>query len=361
MKATIGSWLFVAFHACFVFPAHSQTVPALQFREGSVLVTGLGSTTIPDEQWKDLLRIFTHEAFVKRMNQPVAGTYTRLGDSLTFTPDFNFAAGETYHAIFGKLELSFTIPKPKTEPTIIKAVHPQAEVLPENMLRMYITFSNAMMPGEAYEHITLFRENGTPVEKAFLIIDQELWDAERKRFTLLFDPGRVKRGIRSNVELGAPLQSGQAYRLVIDNTWLDAHGNLLADSYTKTFTVTCAQRTRLNLDHWKITPPEAGTRNDLLIEFDRPIDNALATKFITITGTQGEVKGNATLTASNLWRFTPDQPWPEDQYHVLVDPRLEDVAGNNFNNVFDIDLSKENRVHSTEPLKYPFSIKTIVK
>ncbi|HEU5291166.1 MAG TPA: Ig-like domain-containing protein [Cyclobacteriaceae bacterium] len=329
----------------------------LKFQDENVWITGLGSTTIADDQWKDILRIYTDEAFARRINQPVAGTYTRYGDSLSFKPNFPFAQGESYHAIFGKLELSFSIPLKRSTPTVTEEVHPQASTLPENMLRLYISFSQPMMPGEAYDHIKLLTENGTPIDKAFLVIDQELWDAERKRFTLLFDPGRVKRGIRSNVELGSPLQSGQTYHLVIDSAWRDANGNPLSSSYTKTFSVSSAERTRLDTNRWKVIAPDAGTHDDLIIKFDRPIDYALALKCISISAAQaGKIKGKAILINSKCWRFTPDQPWAEDQFYIEIHPQLEDVAGNNFNNPFDIDLSKESRQNSSETLKLPFSV-----
>jgi hypothetical protein len=316
------------------------------------------------------------------MNQPVAGTYTWNGDNLSFKPNFSFAPGQRYHSVFAYptflanagnkqaspekvnklLEVSFSVPEEKKEPTRIEDVHPQAHALPENMLRMYISFSSPMMPGEAYDHITLLTENGTRIEKAFLIIDQELWDSERKRFTLLFDPGRVKRGIQSNVELGSPLQVGQTYRLVIDSSWRDASGNALSESYTKTFTVSSAERTKLSVKNWKLTTPDAGTREELLIEFDRPIDYALASKCISISTSQcGKVKGKATLIGGTRWQFTPDQSWPEDQYYLEVFPHLEDVAGNNFNKAFDIDLTKEKRGNSTEVIKHPFSIRPLSK
>ena len=325
-------------------------------------VTGLGSTSIADDQWKDILRVFTHEAFTKRINQSIAGTYTRDGDSLYFKPNFPFAPGETYHAMFGKLELTFSIPKQKTTATVVDDVHPQASTLPENVLRMYITFSKPMMPGEAYDHITLLSENGTRIDKAFLVIDQELWDPERKRFTLLIDPGRVKRGIQSNVDLGPPIRAGQTYKLIIDSDWRDANGNFLESNYVKTFTVSTAERTKLTVSDLKVTAPEAGTSGDLIIKFNRPIDYALAARCISVKALQsGKVKGKATLIGSNYWRFVPEQPWPEDQYYIEVDPRLEDVAGNNFNNAFDIDLSREKRQRSTEPIKIPFSVGRLPK
>src|SRR5688572_12125989 len=167
--------LLMVFNAC-CFTAAGQPSLVLKFRDGAVWVTGLGSTSISDDQWKDLLRIFTHEAYSKKVNQSIAGTYTRVGDSLSFKPNFPFAQGESYHAIFGRLELTFSIPKEKPTRTVTESIDPQASVLPENMLRMYISFSQPMMPGEAYDHISLLTDDGTRIEKAFLIIDQELWD-----------------------------------------------------------------------------------------------------------------------------------------------------------------------------------------
>ena len=358
---TRAAIIFFAAFTSLATLTFGQSTPVLKFGEGIVWVTGIGATSIANDQWKDIFRVYTHDAFVKKINQPVTGKYTRYGDSLAFTPDFNFAAGGKYRAVFGRIQLEFSIPNEKLSTTFIKTVYPQVDVLPENMLRMYISFSGAMMPGEAYDHIKLLRENGTEVEKAFLIIDQELWDAERKRFTLLFDPGRVKQSLRSNVELGAPLTAGQTYRLVIDSAWRDAHGNALANRYTKTFTVTAAERTKLTVADWKITAPTAGTFDDLVIEFDRPIDYVLASKCINISINNTKVSGRATMTGNGHWRFTPDHPWSEDQYYMEVYPHLEDVAGNNFSNVFDIDLSRESRVNTTEVIRHSFLVRALAK
>jgi hypothetical protein len=375
--------LIITVFSCLTY---GQTAPVIKFREGSVWVTGLRAKTSPTNftataqaHWTNILSVYTHEAFEKKLSQSIAGTCTLQGDSLSFKPNFSFAAGQRFHVLFDyraflarsegnypkeihTFELSFSIPKEVLSSTFIDVVHPQSDVLPENMLRMYLSFSAAMRPGEAYEHITLLREDGTPIEKAFLVIDQELWDAERKRFTLLFDPGRIKRGIQSQVDLGPPLQAGQTYRLVIDSAWRDAHRNPLAGSFIKSFTVTSAERTKLSIQHWKISAPTAGTNNDLLIAFDRSIDFVLALKYITITTAQGNrVRGNAAFTNSRYWRFTPDQPWPEGQFFIEVHPQLEDVSGNNFSNAFDIDLAKESRVSTSEIVRHSFYIKPVMK
>lgn len=364
------------------FKVSGQAVPALSFHDGSVWINGITPTvavhSLSQEQWAAIFRVYTQEAFTKKLNQPVSGIYAWSDSKISFTPHVTFAAGQTYHTIFGlqtflegtgsktqatgNLELSFSIPEEKLPATVIESVHPQAAVLPENMLRMYITFSAPMMPGEAYDHISLLTEEGKLVEKAFLVIDQELWDPERKRFTLLFDPGRVKRGIRSNEQLGAPLQAGQSYTLVIDQAWQDTHGKILGDRYKKTFTVAKAERTKLSMEHWKFDVPTAGSHDALQIQFDRPVDYALAKKYIVVASApSGTVGGTIELTGSMQWQFVPDRPWEVGEYQIQIHPQLEDVSGNNFNNAFDIDLSREKRVTSTQPLQYSFSIKPLLK
>src|SRR5690348_8662108 len=89
-----------------------------------------------------------------------------------------------------------------------------------------------MEPGAAYDHLHLLDSAGSEVKDAFLQLREELWSADHRRLTILFDPGRVKRGIRANLEMGAPLVAGRRYRLVIDSTWRDAQNTPLASSYT---------------------------------------------------------------------------------------------------------------------------------
>ena len=43
------------------------------------------------------------------------------------------------------------------------------------------------------------------------------------RFTLLFDPGRIKRGLKpAQRRVGPVLEEGKSYTLVIDRGWTDA-------------------------------------------------------------------------------------------------------------------------------------------
>ena len=92
--------------------------------------------------------------------------------------------------------------KPKTEPTVVTQVYPTSDKLPENQLKFYLHFSAPMSRGDSYKHIQLLDEKGKAVELPFLELDEELWDPAGKRFTLFFDPGRIKRGLKPREEVG---------------------------------------------------------------------------------------------------------------------------------------------------------------
>jgi hypothetical protein len=378
MKLTLILWVVLVL---MTIVAMGQAQPTLKFEHGVVKIVHLpprSSATIPtisDYQWNAILSVYTHEAYVKNIDQPIAGMYDWKGDSLVFKPAYAFAPGETYHAVFmskvflktaaikieslwDKSELSFSVPAEIHALTTVESIYPESASLPENLLRMYIYFSAPMMPGEAFDHIILMRENGTRVEKAFLVIDQELWDTARKRFTLLFDPGRIKRDLKSNIDLGTPLHEGEIYHLIIDSAWRDVNGKPLAKSITKTFSASHAERAKVTAGDWNVIVPMAGSAGDVVISFDRPMDHAMALKHITIKSPSGVVTGRAQTVDDTVWKFTPDHPWTAGEYVLAISPLLEDVAGNNLNNVFDLDVSKESRVNSIEPVQLSFTIGT---
>jgi hypothetical protein len=381
MKLKLSMWLVLG---CLAFSPAGQAQPVLKFDGAVIHLVGLrlgnaaSTTSISDERWHAILSVFTQEAYLRNIDQPVAGKYSRNADTVVFEPTYPFAPGEIYHAVFrgkelwkstgikddptvDKLELSFYVPEEIYRTTEVESIYPQSPTLPENLLRMHIYFSAPMMPGEAYNHIRLIRENGTPVEKAFLIVDQELWDTDRKRFTLLFDPGRIKRDLKSNIDLGTPLHKGEKYHLVIDSAWRDVHGKALGRSVTKTFSVVSPERTKLSAGNWKVIAPMAGSPGHVVISFDRPIDHALALKYISVNSGTGVVSGLIQTVNDTTWKFTPEHPWLKGEYVITISPLLEDVAGNNWNNVFDLDLSKEERVNSVRPINIPFTVRDLAR
>src|SRR5262249_11153664 len=137
------------------------------------------------------------------------GTYRVADGVLRFEPRFPVTRGVRYRAVFdpnklpnqavkhARVTAEFTVPKPKQEATtILSQVYPTRDRLPENQLKFYLHFSAPMSQGDAYRYIRLLDATGKEVRQAFLELGEELWDPQGTRFTLLFDPGRIKQGLK---------------------------------------------------------------------------------------------------------------------------------------------------------------------
>src|SRR5437016_8592780 len=184
---------------------------------------------------------------------PLLGSYSIRGSELIFTPRYALQPGLTYRATLKlpreeAISRRFTTPDAdKTPTTFIEHVYPSASTLPENQLKFYIQFSAPMSRGDAYRCIHLLDDAGNPIPLAFLQLTEELWDREARRFTLFFDPGRIKTGVLPNVRLGLPIREGGRYTLVIDGEWHDSAGKPLKEAYRKVFNVGPAERSALDL------------------------------------------------------------------------------------------------------------------
>jgi hypothetical protein len=196
-----------------------------------------------------------------------------------------------------------------------------------------------MQRGGVWEHIRLLDDTGKKVELAFLEIDQELWDPDNRRLTILFDPGRIKRGVKPQMDTGSAIVEGRHYTLVIDKELRDASGANLVEAYRKEFAGGPALRTGVNLKEWKITPPAAGSRDSLQIDFPRPLDYAILEHVIHVRTPDGEIPGVISIDARETrWRFTPSIPWRAGSHTLVIDMALEDLAGNRIGRPFDVDL-----------------------
>ncbi len=182
--------------------------------------------------WQAILRVqVTHRDHTSAALPPVLGDYAVRDSAARFTPQFPFYPGQRY-------EVVFEIPAPDRAPsTRVVAVYPSALEVPENHLRLYIVFSAPMGLGAGGAYIRLVDEHGSPLADPFLPLDVDLWNEDRTRFTVLYDPGRVKRGILPNVEMGRPLAAGRAYTLEIDPGWRDAEGQPLVAPFRREFRV----------------------------------------------------------------------------------------------------------------------------
>jgi hypothetical protein len=283
----------------------------------------------------------------------MAGKYEVVGQALRFTPRFALRPGSTYRAHFfpppppgpqaspALIKREISIPAlPPREPTKVTAVYPSGDVLPENQLRFYLHFSAPVRQGEVYSRVKLLGPDGKHDQRAFLEIGEELWDTTGTRLTLLFDPGRQKRGLLPREEFGPVLVSGKKYTLVIDKNWPDADGRPLAADFKKQFTAGAMIEERLDAKTWKVAAPKAGTRDPLVLRFPHALDRALLEWTIDVKNAAGKAIGGEVTVADQerRWDLVPDAAWQAGEYTLVIDTRLEDSAGNNLARPFEVDV-----------------------
>lgn len=334
----------------------------------------LAKVSFDASQWRAFFAVYV----LKGANDPatdrpaVLGSYRVDGGIVRFEPRFPLVPGIRYRAvldlrkipgrkaekqepIIGEIFLS----KPRKTPTVVQQVYPSGDRLPENHLRFYIHFSGPMRQGEAYEHLHLLDASGKALDHPFLELDEELWDPQGKRFTLLFHPGRIKKGLKPREELGPILEAGKRYTLVIDPQWSDADGDPLQGSYRKTFEAVAAREQSPDPKTWRLEPPRAGSADALTIRFPGPLDHALLERMLWITDTQDRnVPGTVTVSEKETcWQFTPQRPWQVGRYQVMIDTRLEDSAGNSVRRPFEVDVFHPiERRRQVETVRLPFVI-----
>jgi hypothetical protein len=188
------------------------------------------------DRWTSLLsvHVIPDQPAATTATLPILGKYRVLGAVIRFEPRFPLEPGMRYQAEFDpaglhavtqaltrskgaatgkprttiKLIAEYSPPrKPVRSSTQVAAVYPTRDLLPENLLRFYVSFSAPMSRGEAYLRIKLLDAlTGKPVDAPFLELDEELWSNDAARFTLLFDPGRIKRGLKPREEVGPILE-----------------------------------------------------------------------------------------------------------------------------------------------------------
>jgi hypothetical protein len=293
------------------------------------------------EAWASILRVA-----VSADAPPVLGTYRVAGRTLRFTPAFPFDPGRQYEVRFDAstaggpaLTAVVGLPASTTAPTTtVATIYPTGDVLPENLLRMYVTFSAPMSAASGIGHLELIGPDGVPVEGAFLPLDYEFWSPDRTRFTVFFDPGRVKRGILPNRQSGRALVRGGRYTLVVKATWRDANGLPLKEEFRKTFTAGPADMQPLDTANWRIEPPETGSRAPLSVQFPEALDHGLLTRALGVRRAGQSIDGDGRVEdGETRWTFTPREPWSQGRYELMALSILEDRAGNQIGRAFEVD------------------------
>jgi hypothetical protein len=289
----------------------------------------------------------------------VLGSYSVEQGTLVFRPRYSVAAGVNYRVVFrpprgAVVETSIAgPPRPVNPMARVTTVYPSADVLPANLLRFYIQFSAPMSRGEAAARLHLLDSKGKALSAVFLA-GEELWDPAGTRLTMTLDPGRIKRGLTSNMALGDAIVAGRQYTLAIDKEWSDARGVAMVEGFRESFRGAPADRVPPDPKTWRIAPPHSGTRDALVVSFGESLNHALLERMLRL-----DVPGKVTIPAGETeWRFVPDSPWRAGAHKLMVNTAIEDLAGNRPGLPFDVDVFQNVTEHiATTTVTLPFTVR----
>ena len=291
------------------------------------------------------------------LNTPLLGSYNFNEGNYTFEPVVPFSDGITYILKEnGEQKSSFTIQKNDNveAPTLI-AIYPSTNTVPENLLKMYFQFSKPMQEvGSALDFIKVTNNTTGKEVDVFLELNTELWNKEHTRLTLWLDPGRIKTDLIPNKEKGLPILKGNEYTLTIDPNWGDAEGNTLEKPYQKIFNVIERDAKNPRVQDWQLLV----NLDVLTIHFNEPLDGALVNSSFSIKNANDEiVVGDFELiNQEQTLKFQPEHPFAIGEYMLIVESKLEDLAGNNLNHPFDKDLTETNSEKETEFKTLKFTV-----
>ena len=243
----------------------------------------------------------------------------------------------------------------KAKPSVIN-IYPTSDSIPVNILRFYIEFSHPMQEMGILNHIKLTREDGKNITGVFFENKDELWNEDRTKVTLIVDPGRVKTGLLAHNVLGRAFDEGVTYYLVVDSLLLDFNNEKLNKRFIKKFIAVSEDTTVPNLSNWFVGCPRANTKNCFTINFHDKIDHISAKTLIKINDEDERiVEGQITLGKNeSLWIFKPKLKWQRGTYQLIVNSRLEDIAANTLNGIFDhkIGSLKQEKEQYSEQLEF---------
>jgi hypothetical protein len=143
----------------------------------------------------------------------------------------------------------------------------------------------------------------------------------------------------------------------VDEGFCDASGAPLRAAAERRYEVRGDERRRVDPGKWALSVPAQQTTQGLDVEFDRPLDHGLLGRCLHVLDPDNRrIDGTSAIGPNDRsWRLTPRAPWVSGPHQLLVDPVLEDLAGNSVRRVFDRDLTRtEDRSPETPPTSLTF-------
>jgi Bacterial Ig-like domain len=175
--------------------------------------------------------------------------------------------------------------------------------------------------------LKLLDSNDMTVLNAFMDFGQELWSPDGRRLTVLFDPGKVKRGVEAPDSELSPLKEGKIYKITLG----EAH---------YTFRVGPAVRKRIDPALWLISTGRPLAQS-VDIQFDRVMDPALLEDQLGVEDDKSRpIAGSMRVTGGGRGlQFRPAHRLKNGSYQIKIRPLLEDVAGNQISETLDHAVS----------------------
>ena len=292
------------------------------------------------------------------------------GGVVRFTPLFPLDAGRSYDVVFkpsaGRRRPGADSRSVATRPDAggrrhaapitVAAIYPTGPEVPSNLLRMYLEFSGPMGIRTGQDYIRILDAAGADMPGALLPLDTDLWNGDHTRFTFLFDPGRVKRGILPNRAMGRPLQPGVRFTI-----WSAASGPMRRGcrsprSSARTTASARRSKPRCRRRRGRVATPAAGSREPLRLTFPSPLDHGLVQRALSVVRGETAVPGEVSVANGETeWRFVPRDAWQPGDYAVSVLRVLEDPAGNRIGHAFET-LSPDDDTQAP-PARLPFVVR----
>ncbi len=297
-----------------------------------------------------------YEVRIQGQPKAIFGNYKLSQDTLWFSPLLAFNAKLTYQVYHDGQVLNEFRPKQHLSSPPTVNIFPSTDTVPVNILKMHLVFSQPMQVGRALEHISVWQADS--LIQPFLELKPELWNEDHNILTLWLDPGRIKRGLLRQEQLGVPLLENQKYTIKVDPNWQSKAGQPIGYSYRKTFYTSTAIRQALSTEHWELSPPQS-LNAPFTLQFNQNLDYLLLFNAIYVYSGDKKIAGNIALeNGGQNWVFKPKNPWKlEQEYELIIEPRLEDLAGNNLKHAFDHPVGKGQEVDS-KPLIFIFTPKS---
>jgi len=299
---------------------------------------------------------------LKGSGSSILGDYESRENRCYFKPLVPFSFGNEYEVYEGDvLIFGFKPKRPQSsspKPELI-SIYPTSDTVPENLLKMYFEFSQPMQETQGVlDYITITNLTTGDEEDVFLDLPTELWNVDHTLLTLWLDPGRIKTDLIPNKELGLPIVRGNAYIITVDSSWQNSKRNSLGKTYEKRIVVSDPDTHSPKASDWNLVVPKSGSTTALEIHFLEPLDAILVPETFSIEESfEINVEGSFELVpGERILKFFPFQAWTSGAYDIIIESRLEDLAGNNMNHLFDVDLEKTGVSEPSETKKRSFTI-----